>query len=142
MFEADSPTWIAVVVASVYLLQSSTKDLSLCRWLSPFSLGWVIASLIFIYPFILKGSWIAMGAGYFLMGALITNTLILSVMSLMPGQVVDFKSKGLETMGLLFTSCIFTGLFLLLQKGFAVLIELLKTMLQNQRRVVTPWSIV
>jgi hypothetical protein len=79
MFEADSPNWIAVVVASVYLLQTSTKDLSLCRWLSPFSLGWVIASLMFIYPFILKGSWIAMGAGYLLMGALITNTLILSL---------------------------------------------------------------
>jgi hypothetical protein len=138
MFEADSPNWIAVVVASVYLLQSLTKDLSLCRWLSPFSLGWVIASLIFIYPFILKGSWIAMGAGYFLMGALITNTLILSVMSIMPGRVVDFKSKGLETIGLLFTSCIFAGLFLLLKKGFAVLMELLKTMLQNQHRVVTP----
>jgi hypothetical protein len=138
MFEADSPNWIAVVVASVYLLQSSTKDLALCRWLSPFSLGWVIASLIFIYPFILKGSWIAMGAGYFLMGALITNTLILSVMSLVPARIVDFKSEGLETMGLLFTSCIFAGLFLLLKKGFAVLIELFKMMFQSQRRVVTP----
>jgi hypothetical protein len=138
MFEADSPTWIAVVVASVYLLQNSTKDLSLCRWLSPFSLGWVITSLIFIYPFILKGSWFAMGAGYLLMGALITNTLILSIMSLMPRQVVGFKSKGLETIGLLFTSCIFAGLFLLLKKGFAVLMEFLKTVLQNQRRVVAP----
>jgi hypothetical protein len=137
MFEADSPNWIAVVVASVYLLQTSTKDLSLCRWLSPFSLGWVIASLMFIYPFILKGSWIAMGAGYLLMGALITNTLILSIMSLMPRRVVDFKSKGLESMGLLFTSCIFTGLFLLLKKGFAVLMESLKTMRQRQQ-VVTP----
>ncbi len=137
MFEADSPNWIAVVVASVYLLQTSTKDLSLCRCLSPFSLGWVIASLMFIYPFILKGSWIAMGAGYLLMGALITNTLILSIMSLMPRRVVDFKSKGLESMGLLFTSCIFTGLFLLLKKGFAVLMESLKTMRQRQQ-VVTP----
>ncbi|WP_404784978.1 hypothetical protein [Altericista sp. CCNU0014] len=138
MFEADSPTWIAVVVASVYMLQSSTKDLSLCRWLSPFSLGWVIACLLFIHPFVLKGSWVAMGIGYVLMGALIANTLILSVMSLMPRQVVGFKSKGLETVGLLFTSCIFTGLFLLLKNGFAVLVELLGTMLQRQRKVVTP----
>jgi hypothetical protein len=138
MFEADSPTWIAVVVASVYLLQSSTKDLSLCRWLSPFSLGWVIASLIFIYPFISKGSWFAMGAGYLLMGALITNTLILSAMSLMPRRVIGFKSKGLETVGLLFTSCIFTGFVLLLKKGFAVLMELFKTMRQRQLKIVTP----
>jgi hypothetical protein len=78
-----------------------------------------------------------MGAGYLLMGALITNTLILSIMSLMPRRVVDFKSKGLESMGLLFTSCIFTGLFLLLKKGFAVLMESLKTMRQRQQ-VVTP----
>jgi hypothetical protein len=58
-------------------------------------------------------------------------------MSLMPRRVVDFKSKGLESMGLLFTSCIFTGLFLLLKKGFAVLMESLKTMRQRQQ-VVTP----
>jgi hypothetical protein len=122
----------------VYLLQSSTKDLSLCRWLSLFSLGWVIASLIFIYPFISKGAWFAMGAGYLLMGALITNTLILSAMSLMPRRVIGFKSKGLETVGLLFTSCIFTGFVLLLKKGFAVLMELFKTMRQRQLRVVTP----
>jgi hypothetical protein len=141
MFETDSPTWIAVVVASVYLLQNSTKDLSLCRWLSPFSLGWIIASLIFIYPFILKGSWLAMGAAYLLMGALITNTLILSVMSIMPGRVVDFKSKGLEAMGLIFTSCIFTGSVLLLKKAFAVLIYWLKTMRQRHDGVATSWSI-
>jgi hypothetical protein len=140
MFEADSPNWIAVVVASVYLLQNSTKDLSLCRWLSPFSLGWVIASLIFIYPFLLKGSWFAMGAAYLLMGALITNTLILSVMSIMPQRVVDFKSKGLEKMGLIFASCVFTGLALLLKNGFMVLMQLLKTMLQLQHRVATSWN--
>ncbi|MGA7953698.1 MAG: hypothetical protein WCA07_09270 [Gloeobacterales cyanobacterium] len=140
MFEADSPTWIAVVVASVYLLQSATKDLSLCRWLSPFSLGWVIASLMFIYPFVLKGSWIATGAVYLLMGALITNTLILSVMSILPGRVIDFKSKGLEKMGLIFTSCIFTGFVLLIKKAFVVLMQWLKTMHQRHGRVTTSWS--
>jgi hypothetical protein len=121
MFEVDSPTWIAVVIASVYLLRDATKDLSLCRWLSPFSLGWAIACLMFIYPFILKGSWVAMGAGYLLMGVLIVNTLILSVLSKMPRQVVSFKSQGLETVGLIFTGFVFAGVAVLLKNGFAAL---------------------
>jgi hypothetical protein len=137
MFETDGLNWIAVVIASVYLIQNATKDLSLCPWLSPFSLGWVIASLLFLYPFILKGSWIAMGAGYLLMGALIANTLILSVMSLMPRRVVDFKSKGLETIGLLFTSCIFTGLAIILKNGLTALIQLLYAIHQRQNKAVT-----
>jgi hypothetical protein len=141
MFETDSPNWIAVVVASVYLLQNSTKDVSLCRWLSPFSLGWVIASLLFIYPFALKGSWFAMGAVYLLTGALIANTLILSIMSLMPGCVVAFKSKGLEKMGLIFTSCLFAGFVILLKKGFTALAQVLKTVRQRQDATLTSWSI-
>ena len=136
MFEADSPNWIAVVVASVYMLQNATKDMSLCRWLSPFSLGWVISSFLFIYPFALKGSWVAMGAVYLLMGALIANTLILSTLSIMPGRVVDFKSKGLEAMGLVFTSCIFAGLVILLKNGFTALIQLLKTIRQYKEQAV------
>jgi hypothetical protein len=130
MFEVDNPTWIAVVVASVYLLQNATKDLSLCRWLSPFSLGWVIASLIFIYPFILKGSWVAMGAGYLLMGILIVNTLILSVMSKMPRQVVSFKSQGLEKMGFIFIGYLFAGVVVLLKNGLTAV----KQYLNAQRR--------
>jgi hypothetical protein len=141
MFEADNPTWIAVVIASVYLLQSATEDVSLCRWLSPFSLGWVIASLMFIHPFVLKGSWLAMGAAYLLMGALITNTLILSIMSFMPRRVVDFKSKGLETVGLIYTGFIFTGFVLLLKKALVVLMQWLKMMLQSNVRIMSSWSI-
>lgn len=140
MFEVDSPTWIAVVVASVYLLQNTTKDLSLCRWLSPFSLGWVIASLIFIYPSILKGSWVAMGAGYLLMGVLIVNTLILSVMSKMPRQVVSFKSQGLETVGWIFTGFLFAGFAILLKNGFMALKQYLNSKRQCQGKVLASWS--
>jgi hypothetical protein len=137
MFEADSPNWIAVVVASVYLLQNATKDMSLCRWLSPFSLGWVIASLLFIHPFVLKGSWIAMVAAYLLMGALIANTLVLTVMSILPRRVVAFKSRGLEQMGLTFASCIFTGLVILLKNGCSALMQLIHELHQRQDRAAT-----
>jgi hypothetical protein len=139
MFEVDNPTWIAVVVASVYLLQNATKDLSLCRWLSPFSLGWVIASLIFIYPFILKGSWVAMSAGYLLMGILIVNTLILSAMSKMPRQVVSFKSQGLEKMGFIFTGFLFAGVIVLLKNGLTALSQYLNAQ-RRQNRVLASYG--
>jgi hypothetical protein len=140
MFESDSPTWIAVVLASVYLLQNATKDLSLCRWLSPFSLGWVIASLMLVYPFILKGSWMAMGVGYLLMGVLIVNTLILSLLSFMPRHLVSFKSQGLEKMGLIFTGFLFAGVIVLLKNGFTALNQFLNAKLQRQDRVLSAWS--
>jgi hypothetical protein len=137
MFEADSPSWIAVVVASVYLLQNSTKDLCLCRWLSPFSLGWVIASLIFIYPFVLKGSWPAVGAAYLLMGALILNTLVLSAMSRLPHQLVAFESKGLETVGLMFLGFVSIGFGLLIKSCFTFLQRLL---VKRQNVALMAWS--
>jgi hypothetical protein len=123
MFEVASPTWIAVVVASVYLLRNATKDLPLCRWLSPFSLGWVIASLMFVYPFILKGSWVAMATAYLLIGVLIVN----------------FKSQDLEKMGLIFTGFLFVGIVVLLKNGFNALKQLLNEMFQRQDRVLAAW---
>ncbi len=140
MFEVDSPTWIAVVVASVYLLQNATQDISLCPWLSPFSLGWVIASLMFIYPFILKGSWAAMGVGYLLMGVLIVNTLVLSILSKMPRQVVSFKSQRLETVGLIFTGFVFAGVAVLLKNGFMALNQYLNAKLQRQNRALASYG--
>jgi hypothetical protein len=140
MFEVDNPTWIAVVVASVYLLQDATRDLSLCRWLFPFSLGWSIAGLVFVYPFILKGSWVAMGAGYLLMGALIVNTLILSIMSKMPHRFVSFKSQGLEKMGLIFIGFLFAGVVVLIKNGFMALSQLLTAKIQRQASVLAAWS--
>jgi hypothetical protein len=140
MFEVDSPTWIAVVVASVYLLQSATKDLPLCRWLSPFSLGWIIAGLMLIYPFVLKGSWMAMGAGYLLMGVLIINTLVLSLVSKMPSQMISYKSEGLEKVGLMFTGFICAGLVVLFKHCLLSIGQLLTAKHLHQDRVLTTWS--
>jgi hypothetical protein len=140
MFESESPTWIAVVVASVYLLQNATKDMSLCRWLSPFSLGWVIACLILVYPFALKGVWVAMGVAYLLMGVLIVNTMILSLFSFMPRQVVSFKSQGLEKVGLIFMGFLFAGIVVLFKNGLTALVQVLKTKLQRHDRMLSAWS--
>jgi hypothetical protein len=140
MFEADSPTWIAVVIASVYLLQNATKDLPMGRWLSVFSLGWIIAGLMSILPFALKGSWMAMGAGYLLMGVLIVNTLVLSAASKTPEQFISYKSKGLETVGLMFFSFVSAGLVVLVKDCFMGLKRLLNTKCQNPDRMLFFWS--
>jgi hypothetical protein len=140
MFEADSPTWIAVVVASVYLLQDSTKDLPLCRWLSPFSIGWIIAGLLSIYPFILKGCWIAMSVAYLLMGVLIVNTLVLSLVSKMPSRVISYKSEGLEKVGAMFTGFICAGLAVLFKQCLLSVGQLLSAKHPRQDGVLAAWS--
>jgi hypothetical protein len=140
MFESDSPPWIAVVVASVHLLQNATKDLPLCRWLSPFSIGWIIAGLILIYPFVLKGSWIGMGVGYLLMGMLMVNTLVLSLVSKMPSRVISYKSEGLEKVGLMFTGFICAGLVVVFKQCWMSVGQLLSAKHSRQDRVLTTWS--
>ncbi len=133
----NSPNWVAVTAASVHLLQESTKGLKLCRWLSPFSLGWVIAGLLMMYPLAQKGSWAAMGAAYLLMGVLIINTLVLGVLSRMPNQVISFKAKGVETVGLMFAGFICAGVGLLIKTGFAALRQLFAA---SESSALTTWS--
>jgi hypothetical protein len=140
MFEGASPTWIAVVVASVYLLQNATKDLPVGRWLTPFSLGWIITGLVFIHPLVLKGSWMAMGAAYLLMGVLIVNTLVLSAASKLPEPIVSFKSEGLEKVGLMFTGFVLAGFAVLVKNCFAGLKRLISAKIQHQDRVLASWS--
>lgn len=139
MFGADSPNWIAVVVASVYLLQNATKDLSVCRWLSSFSLGWIIAGLTFLYPLVLKGSWIAIGTAYLLMGVLIVNTLILSAASTMPDPVISYKSQELEKIGLIFTGFVLAGFAVLLRDCVIGLKQLINAKLQGQAGILVAW---
>jgi hypothetical protein len=140
MFEGDTPTWIAVVVANVYLLQNATKDLPVSRWLSPFSLGWIVAGLMFFHPLVMRGSWMAMGAAYLLMGVLIVNTLVLSTASKMPERVVSFKSEGLEKVGLIFTGFLLAGVAVLVKNGFASLKQLINARLQRQDGILATWS--
>ena len=133
-----SPNWFSVIAASVHLLQESTKNLKLCRWLSPFSLGWVIAGLLVIYPLAQKGSWAAIGAAYLLMGVLIVNTLVLGTLSRLPRQVVSFKSQGVETVGLMFSGFICAGVGVLVKSGFAALRK--QFTVAEQPTALTTWS--
>lgn len=131
MFDSDTPTCITVVVISLYLLQDSMKETTLCRWLSPLHVGWIISSLFFVNPFIQKGSKLAIGVGYFLMGALILNTLILGALSILPNHFVSFKSQNLETVGLLFVTFLVTGLIVLAKKGSSILWTFIRSQLKS-----------
>ena len=140
MFELESPNWIAVVVASVHLLQSATKDIPVSGCLSLFNLGWIIAGLLFVHPLILKGSWMAMSVGYLLMGVLIVNTLILSIVSVMPRRVVSYKSEGLEKVGLMFTGFVCAGFVALIKKGFERVNRLLSARYSPQESELSVWG--
>lgn len=140
MFGSDSPTWIAVVIASVYLLQNATQDLSMSRWLSPFSLGWIITGLLFIHPLVLKGSWLAMGSAYLLIGVLIVNTLLLSAASIIPNQIVSYKCAELEKVGLIFSGFVLVGLAALVKICFTAFMQRLYSKNQRQYRLTASWS--
>ena len=136
MFNPKNADWLAWVAVIVYLLQTSTEDLKLCQWLSPLKLGWIIAALSFVYPFVQKGSKIALGAGYVLMGALVFNTLILGFLSVLPNQVVSFKSEGVQTMGMIFVVFLGTGLFVLLKTGVLFAWKRVKTWVKPRQSLV------
>jgi hypothetical protein len=97
MFNLDLYTLIAVViVTSVNLLECSSRELTLNKWLRPFSLSWIISGLTIFLPLVQKGSLGPVAVTYFLMGALIVNTLVLSTCSRLPNQIVDVKDRGLN----------------------------------------------
>jgi hypothetical protein len=93
-----------------------------------------------ILPFALKGSWMAIGAGYLLMGMLMVNTLVLSLVSKMPSRVIPYKSEGLEKVGLMFTGFICAGLAVLFKHCLMSVGQLLSAKHSRQDRVLTTWS--
>jgi hypothetical protein len=94
MFDLDLYTLIAVfVVTSVNLLKCSSRELTLNKWLKPFSVGWILSGLTMFLPMVQKGSLGPVAVTYFLIGALIVNTLVLSVCSRLPNRIVDVKSE-------------------------------------------------
>jgi hypothetical protein len=92
MFDLDLYTLIAVfIVTSVNLLKCSSRELTLNKWLAPFSVGWILSGLTMFLPMVQKGSLVSVAVTYFLIGALIVNTLVLSVCSRLPNRIVDVR---------------------------------------------------
>jgi hypothetical protein len=136
MFELDLYTFIAIfIVTSVNLLKCSSRELTLNKWLTPFSVGWILSGLTMFLPLVQKGSLGSVAVTYFLIGALIVNTLVLSVFSRLPNRIVDVKSPSVEMMGGVILKLIGRGVYVLLKSQAIALLQLIDSAIGLRRQV-------
>jgi hypothetical protein len=137
MFDLDLYTLIAVfIVTSVNLLKCSSRELTLNKWLTPFSVGWILSGLTMFLPLVQKGSLGPVAVTYFLIGALIVNTLVLSFCSRLPNQIVDVKSPSVEMMGGVILKLMGRGVYVLLKSQAIALLQLIDSAMGSRRQVV------
>jgi hypothetical protein len=136
MFDLDLYTLIAVfIVTSVNLLKCSSRELTLNKWLTPFSVGWILSGLTMFLPLVQKGSLGPVAVTYFLIGALIVNTLVLSFCSRLPNQIVDVKSPSVEMMGGVILKLMGRGVYVLLKSQAIALFQLLDSAISSRRQI-------
>jgi cbb3-type cytochrome oxidase subunit 1 len=137
MFNFDLYTLIAVfIVTSVNLLKCSSRELTLNKWLKPFSVGWIISGLTMMFlPLVQKGALGPVAVTYFLIGALIVNTLVLSACSRLPNQIVDVKSPTVEMMGGVILRLLGRGVYVLLKSQAIALLQLIDSAIGLRRQV-------
>jgi hypothetical protein len=137
MLDLDLYTLIAVfIVTSVNLLKCSSRELTLNKWLTPFSVGWILAGLTMFLPMVQKGSLGPVAVTYFLIGALIVNTLVLSVCSRLPNRIVDVKSPSVEMMGGVILKLMSRGVYVVLKSQAIALLQLIDSAIGSRRQVV------
>jgi hypothetical protein len=135
MFDLDLYTLIAVfIVTSVNLLKCSSRELTLNKWLKPFSVGWILSGLTMFLPLVQKGSLGPVAVTYFLIGALIVNTLVLSACSRLPNQIVDVKSPTVEMMGGVILKLLGRGAYVLLKSQAIALLQLIDSAIRLRRQ--------
>jgi hypothetical protein len=135
MFDFDLYTLIAVfIVTSVNLLKYSSRELTLNKWLKPFSVGWILSGLTMFLPLVQKGSLGPVAVTYFLIGALIVNTLVLSACSRLPNQIVDVKSPTVEMMGGVILKLLGRGVYVLLKSQAIALLQLIDSAIGLRRQ--------
>jgi hypothetical protein len=136
MFDLDLYTLIAVfIVTSVNLLKCSSRELTLNRWLAPFSVGWILSGLTMFLPSVQKGSLAPVAVTYFLIGALIVNTLVLSVCSRLPNRIVDVKSPSVEMMGGVILKLMGRGVYVLLKSQAIALLQMIDSAIGLRRQI-------
>jgi hypothetical protein len=137
MFDLDLYTLIAVfIVTSVNLLKCSSRELTLNKWLTPFSVGWILSGLTMFLPLVQKGSLGPVAVTYFLIGALIVNTLVLSVCSRLPNRIVDVKSPTVEMMGGVILKLMGRGVYVVLKSQAIALFQMIDSAMGQRRQVV------
>ncbi len=136
MFDLDLYTLIAVfIVTSVNLLKCSSRELTLNKWLTPFSVGWILSGLTMFLPLVQKGSLGLVAVTYFLIGALIVNTLVLSACSRLPTRIVDVKSPSVEMMGGVILKLIGRGAYVVLKSQAITLLQLINAAISDRCQV-------
>ena len=136
MFDLDLYTLIAVfIVTSVNLLKCSSRELTLNKWLAPFSGGWILSGLTMFLPLVQKGSLGPVAVTYFLIGALIVNTLVLSACSRLPNRIVDVKSPSVEMMGGVILRLLCRGVYVVLKSQAIALLRLIDSVMGQRRQV-------
>jgi hypothetical protein len=137
MFDLDLYALIAVfIVTSVNLLKCSSRELTLNKWLAPFSVGWILSGLTMFLPMVQKGSLAPVAVTYFLIGALIVNTLVLSFCSRLPNRIVDVKSPTVEMMGGVILKLMGRGAYVVLKSQAIALLQLIDSAIGSRRQVV------
>jgi hypothetical protein len=130
MTDLDLYTAIAIfIVSSLQILHRFTQETRLSRWLAPFSLGWILSGLVMVLPMVQKGSLLSVAAVYFLLGALILNTLVLFTCSQLPTRIVDFKSPTVEMMGGILLKLMGRGLCILCKDLLIALFRFIDTVI-------------
>jgi len=97
--------------------------------------GWILSGLTMFLPMVQKGSLAPVAVTYFLIGALIVNTLVLSTCSRLPNQIVDVKSPTVEMMGGVILKLMGRGAYVVLKSQAIALLQLIDSAIGSRRQV-------
>ncbi len=103
-----------VFAVAVHLLMQFNQDISVSKWLTPFSLTGLLALLMLLLPWMQKGSVVAFMAGYLAIGFLVINLLVLFSLAHLPGQAVKLSSANSVKAGAILLKVLGTGLIMFL----------------------------
>jgi hypothetical protein len=106
---------------AVRLLLQFNQDISIPKWLAPFSLTGLLALMMLLLPWIQKGSALAFVVGYVAIAFLVINLLILFTLAHLPGKVVKFASESGSQAGAIVVGAVGTGLGVLLKSSVGFL---------------------
>jgi hypothetical protein len=133
MLDLDLYTALAIfIVSSLQILHCFSRKTTLSKWLTPFSIGWILSGLALALPLVQKGSLVSVAAVYFLLGALIVNTLVLSACSRLPAKFIAFNSPTIERVGGIFLKLMGRGLSVVFRELAIVLFKFIDVMLSSR----------
>jgi hypothetical protein len=128
MFESGETSMVSVVlVLMAQMLVSFNQGVALKGWLAPLKMAWLVPVLLLALNIGLKGSLPgvfvlpALVASYLLLGTLLLHTLVLYVLSQLPGQLATLTSAESVKAGGLLLRLSFVGLGILLKNILVLL---------------------